>query len=65
MRAKRPTHNAKGEKLIWCFDVGFTRQQLNEWQKLADKRKTYGPSTVEHPETFEGECYCRLCLSYL
>jgi hypothetical protein len=62
---KRPTHNHKGEKLIWCFNVGFTRAQLDQWQKLAKKSKTYGPDTVEHPEGFEGECYCRLCLSYL
>jgi hypothetical protein len=65
MKNKKPTHNSKGEKLIWCYDVGFTQKQLDAWQELANTRKTYGPKTLEHPENFEGECYCRLCLSYL
>lgn len=65
MNNKKPTHNENGEQLIWCFDVGFTAKQLKEWQDLADSRKVRGPNVKEHPEDFQGECYCRLCLSYL
>lgn len=65
MRNNKPTHNSSGKKLIWFDNAGFTQEQINEWQEYADSRNLNGPSVKEHPEDFNGECYCQLCLSYM
>ena len=36
----------------------------DQYRRLAKKRGVPGPDTEEHAEGYDGECYCRLCLSY-
>lgn len=37
---------------------------LEEVRALAGERGVPGPDVEEHDESYDGECYCRLCLSY-
>lgn len=35
-----------------------------ELQKIADVQGVPGPNVEEHPEGYDGPCYCQTCLSY-
>lgn len=37
---------------------------LEEVRALAAERGVPGPDVEEHDEGYDGECFCRLCLSY-
>lgn len=38
---------------------------LAEIKELAKERNVPGPDVDEHDESYNGECYCMLCLSYM
>lgn len=46
-------------------DEGEGSTTLAELREHAAQRGVPGPDVDEHDEDYDGECYCRLCLSYV
>lgn len=42
----------------------MTKEELDELTEIAKNKNIPGPDTIEHPENYDEECYCRTCLSY-
>lgn len=53
-----------GEPVERLAYFSYTFEPLLDVRIEARAKGVPGPDVDEHPEGYDGECYCRLCLSY-
>lgn len=53
------------DETVTTDETGGDPMTIAEVRVMAAGRGVPGPDVDEHDEAYDGECYCRLCLSYL